>query len=511
MNIQAVYELKAKLAHQHIEQGKLESAYRIFRELCIDLPQNPEYLFHAGKVGTWLQKWKESEGLLKKCLLLDSLHVDAALQLGYLFLYNQRWKEAEEVFSLYPNHKPAKAGLAKGALWKGDYPAAEKWYREILDDGEVNEEARLGLARSLIEQRKYREASVQYELLTQPDFQGMLLAPERVAVASHTRISLLIDADYMQSKENDPQLKAPVAKDYGFATSLSLFFPVADLWRVDAKGTFYHQKENNIYPPALGVNYNALLGEGAVTSRYYFKKDWRWDLYAKVIGGWKDGSMTFPFQHKTLFEPGTTLFYNSKKQFFVINALYDSMLIKNYARRISQLLLFGMTEGGYGYRFDVRYHPELEGRVGWAFYHGSLRNIQNRQDLWVRTGVPLLPKMFTVIYHFEHASFAHLSPNYYSYKNKWLQGLGARVYRNIFSHAYFELFYEHTWDLTLDLIEPIGTFIFVAPRQYLNGNKIYGLVGYSKNRYKLELSGHYFHNNLPYTDWNTKGSLQWQF
>lgn len=506
-----IEESTSERALEQIQQGHFASAYTIFQELCASFPENTHHLFHAGRLAAWLNEWEESESLLKKCLILDSNYIDAAVQLGHVYLYNQRWAEAEELFARYPNYMPAKAALAKSALWQGDYPLAEERYRDILGDAEFDQEARLGLARALAQQQKYREASVQYAFITQPEFQGTLVSPERFAVASRTRISTLIDANYMESKESDPQLKAPVAKDYGFATSLSIFFPVTDRWRLDVRGAFYHQKENNIYPPAVGVNYDALLGELGIASHCYFARDWQWDLYAKALSGWKEGVMRFPFQHKTLVEPGTTLFYNSARQLFVLNAFYDSMLIKNYAKGISQLLLFGKIESGYCYRFNHSYHPELEGRIGCSFYHDSLHNIQNRQDLWIRTGLPRWPEIFSVIYHFEHAGFTHLSPNYYSYKNKWFQGLGLQLYYDFSSNGYLQLFYEHTWDLTLNLFEPIGSFLYIAPRQYLNGNKIYSALGFSKDRCTLEFSGHYFQNNLPYADWNIKGSFQWQF
>jgi tetratricopeptide (TPR) repeat protein len=504
-------DARMAFALEHIQQGKLDSARKIFREIAASFSENADHLFHVGRLAAWLSEWEESERFLKKCLQMNRNHIDAAVQLGHVYLYNQRWNEAEEIFARYPDHMPAKAGLAKCALWRGDYPVAEECYRKILGDPAFEQEARLGLARSLAEQQKYREADSNYAVITQPEFQGTVLAPEKAAVASHTRIGALIDANYTQSVESDPNLHAPVAKIKGFVTSLSFFFPLTDQWRLDARGIFSHQKENNIYPPAQGINYDVLISEEAITARYYFRKDWRWDLYTRVLSGWKDGSMTFPFENKTLFEPGTTLLYNSARQIFTLDAFYDTLLIKNFAREISQFLLFSTIDTGYGYRFNVRWKPELEGRLAGSFFHDSPHNTQNRQDVWVRTGLPPWPTILTAIYHFEHAGFTNLSPNYYSYKNKWFQALGLRLYKDILSNGYFEIFYEHSWDLTMNLFEPIGTFLYVAARQYLIGNNVYGALGYSVDRCRMELSGHYFHNNLPYTDWNIKASFQWQF
>jgi hypothetical protein len=502
-------EAKMRLAFEQIQEGQLWPAFETFRDLYTFFPKNADYLFYAGEIAGWLQNWEESESLLDKCLKLNAVYVDAAVQLGYVYLHTKRWDKAEEIFAKHSHYVTAKEGLAKCALWRGDYPLAEARYRELLQDPKCSEEARVCLARALAAQQKYSEAVAQYTLVTQPDFQGTLLAPERADVASHMRIHASSYIDYMQFKESDPQLKAPVAQDYGLTSSLALFFPIGNLWQLEVRETFYHEKEKNIHPP-VGTNFNALLAEEGLTSRYCFSKNWRWDLYAQAISGWRDGSMRYPFKQKTLFEPGTTLLYKTAKQNFFLDAFYDTQLIKNFAKKISQLLLFATLQGNYGYRFPIRYHPELEGNISWSFFHDSLHNTQNRQDLWVRTGIPYL-KSFTAIYHFEHASFAHLSPNYYSYKNKWFQGLGVRFSHSLFCHGYFDLFYEHTWDWTFHLLEPIGTFLVVANKQYLTGNKVYSALGYVKNRYRLELSGHYFRNTLPYADWNVRGTFQWQF
>ena len=503
-------DLREEQALEQTKEGEFASAYGIFRELSNQYPENTDYLFYCGLLASWLRNWVDSEMFFQKCLNLAPQYLDAAMQLGNVYLYTQQWNEAERLFSFYPEELRAKEGLAKCALWRGDYFTAEERYRKIFDSSECDEEARLGLARALAQQQKYRESLSFYDMITQPDFQGILLEPEKISVASRVHISSLVDINYMQSQESDPQLNAPAAKDYGIASSLSLFIPLANLWRLDAKGVFYTQVEKNIFPPT-GTNYNVLFSELGAFLHYFFTKEWRWDFFTKVLSGWKNGSMRFPFQNQTIVEPGSTLFYNGQRQFFLLNSFYDTMLIKDYARNVSKLLPFITTEGGYGYRPPIRLHPELEGRIGWAFYRDSLHNIRNRQDLWVRVGLPYLSKIVTAIYHFEHASFSRLSPNYYSYKNKWFQGLGVRFYREFSFHGFLEFFYEHTWDLTFNLFEPIGTFLFVAPRQYLIGNKIFGSLGYAKDRYRIELSGHYFENNLPYHDWNTKASFLWQF
>ena len=125
---------------------------------------------------------------------------------------------------------------------------------------------------------------------------------------------------------------------------------------------------------------------------------------------------------------------------------------------------------------------------------------------------PRFWKYWTLLYHFEHGHFDKLNPNYYSFNHQLRNTLGIRFRFDFSRMVYWETTYEHRWQTTYQLFQPIGNFIFVANKQYLIANRVTSKIGAQyKDRLKFEIEGHYFYETLPYRDWNLNGSLVWQF
>ena len=124
----------------------------------------------------------------------------------------------------------------------------------------------------------------------------------------------------------------------------------------------------------------------------------------------------------------------------------------------------------------------------------------------------MAPKGFFLHYFFEHGHFKALSQNYYSYKQQIRNTIGIRYRYDYCDRAYGEFIYEHRWQNTHNLFQPIGSFIFTANRQMLLCNKyILNLAYRLKDKWLFEATGHYYRDTLPYREWKVGGTISYQF
>ncbi|MEI6242010.1 MAG: tetratricopeptide repeat protein [Chlamydiota bacterium] len=491
------------------EKDFQKQAIYIYRKLLESIPNQGDYLFYLGRLLAQTKQWKEAEEVLLHCLSLFPQYVDADLQLGTLYVWQNRFDEAEEIFQNYPNNIEAKKDLARLSLRKGDFPTAEKRFSALATEYPNDEEVRYSLAKVYLAQNKFSEANKEYQVLIKKPTEALYRELFELKLLTHP--ALVADSTYTASKEDDPSLKAPVVRDFYFNNSLALWIPIYDCWRIDLKPYAGYQKERNIY--RTGINYNVSLYGGIVNSHYTFHKNWRWDVSIAGVHGENIGSNhAYPFLTTTRVGIASDVVYSTESHTLVLDVHPEGLLVKDLARIESKLLSLTYADIYYKYRFNFFLKPEIEGYVEEVFYSDHIRNRRNTLRLITQCPLPFFDKAFTLSYEFERRMMPKLSINYYSFRRQWRHVMGVKFRKEFFERIIFEVFYYHRWQLTRRLYQPIGDFVYVAERQNLTSNKIGALIGYRiQDKCRFELSGHYFRDTLPYRDWNLHGTLIWEF
>jgi tetratricopeptide (TPR) repeat protein len=509
-HIERAIQLKPNFEEAQIQMGfiliwqnQLNQAKQFFQKVLVKHPCDKKALLGLGKIAIKSSD-KQAIELFQQLYSCDSKNTDALFTLGQLYKKTKQYEKAKEAYlallKIHPNDLDAEMGLAQVYQQTKNYSAL----KDLSEKYPSNVDIQYMYARSLLKSEKYNEASEVYNRLP-PNRQ---IWTEQWDVKSRSRVSTSVEANYTDAKESDPTLHVPVVKDYYFYGALNVFLPIFDAWRIDLKPFVYHQRENDILPPT-SVNYNIYESGAQLISHYYFAQNWRWDLTLRGFDSFGSGQMNYPFQKTNRFEPGTSVVLNSE-QFLLIDAHVESFIIKNFEKLESQLLRTDYAQAAYGYRPDIFLHPKGEANATWVYFHDSLHNMKNKQSLLGQ--MDLYFPWLTTFYLFEHSGFKYLNPNYYSYKRQIRNTIELRLHQTLSNGLYMELFWDHTWELTHNLFLPIGNFIYVAPQLYLIWNTLTAQVGYKyKDKLKFELGGHYLHNTLPYTDWNLRGSIIWQF
>src|SRR3990167_2759999 len=483
----------------------------IYQTLNTCQPGDADTLFYLGRAQARAGDWDEAIETLKECLTLAPEYGDAEVQLAYIYLWQEMWAEAEALFAKYPANQDAKIGLALAARRQGNSEKAKAHLQEILSVDNKHKQARQEYANILLSDMDYSQAETAFAGLVDDDPNASNYWISLFDIKSHTRYGMMLEKLYTYAKENDPSLGVPVVRDYYFFNSVHFLIPLMNRWRLDIEQIYYHQRENDIFPP-VGVNYSAYEAGGQVTSSYFFAPNWRWDLSARAFNAWGKQDAIYPFKRTTRFEPGTGLLYNSERQLFSVDAHTESFIIKDFARNNSKLLRTDYLTGGYGYRFNRILRPEFEAWVTHIFIRDSLKNWENTEMATARLGIPFAEKTITAIYRFEHGHFDQLSQNYYSFKQQFRNVLGARLHIPFSDAVSWDTYYYHSWQTTYNLFQPIGDTVFVSPKQYLVANWVTSsLTARYKDSMRLILEGHYFHDTLIYRDWNITGSFLWQF
>ncbi len=495
------------LGNLYIRHNRLIDAEHLFNQFIDDLDAKMGLAKIASKRGCTIR----AEYLYKDILYHDPTYQDAGIALGNLYLGQNRLLQAEYFFSCFQDNIDAQIGLGTIAFRQGNDCRAIQIFRRVLAKDPCREEGHLGLARALAKQRQYTEAKYHYSLLSDINPRNEDYWKALFDVKSHTNEALLLEGNYTVANETDPTIGVPTVKDYYLSEAAHLLLPINDQWRLDFKQFFYHQKESDLIPP-IGTNYNINENGGQITASYFFAKDWKLDLVTRAFYAHGNGEEEFPFQNTTRVEPGAVLLYNSDLFMFAAESHLESFIIKNFSVTRSQLLVMGVVEAGYGLHPDCYLKPEIEIWLGRNFYHDNLQNYKDFQTGLARFQLPLLPEGFSAHYFLEHGHFKALSINYFTYKQQLRNTIGIRYRKEFCSKGYFELLCEHRWQMTRDLVQPIGTLIFVAARQLLVGNRITSRVGYRlKDKWSIELEAHYYEDNLPYNEWNGRGSLLYSF
>lgn len=508
-----LYQALVQMGFLSLWEQDESAAYDFFQQAKRLHPCDPQAIEGLRQVAKLWSKDRPEEAIViyKECLACYPDNPDDLFYLGRLYAQTDRLEEAEktlqECLKKAPHYTDAKLLLAQVYTRQGDSRKAVEFYNNLLEQEPNNREYRLALAKSHVSQGNYQEAAIQYEILLDQYPYEEDLAKESFYIRSFAKPGLRWEATYTDAKENDPTLGVPVVKDYYFFSALTAFIPIYNSWRIDVKPFYYHQRENDIFPPT-GTNYSIYESGGQITSHVYAPHDVRWDAYARVFWTWDRPSVNFPLQNTTRFEPGTSLIYHPATQFLIVDAHVESMIIKNFSINRSQILRQIFLDGGYEVRPDVFLHPQGGGGLSRSWYQDH-----NCKDLqFADARIDLVTRQLQAIYHFEHSHFRFLTPNYFSYKRQILQLLGIKFSRDLRPWLHFEAFWQHSWQSTTSLIQPIGNFIFVAQHQYLVGTLLSAEASYRhKDSLEITLGGHWYRTSLIYQDWNLHGAVHWQF
>lgn len=474
-------------------------------------PNEPDYLFFNAKAHYLLNQKKEAEIKLLTCLDYAPNYIDAALLLASIYQLEGKYDEGIKLLKKFPSSGTIFEKLGDLNLMKEDYDEAANYYKKLLRLDPKNPKFIKKYANALKMQKHYAEAEdvLDAYLQDQPDKELERLQME---VEEFSNPSFNYQMNYTQSKENDPGIQKPVVRNYYVDQSLNFYVPIFDHLSSATKIMFDLQQEIDIYPPT-GSNYNVSIYGLQEKIKWDFFREWYLNFVVRGLYADNLGDNFYPFQNTFRFEPGITLVYQGSKQFFYADAHIESFIIKNFAIQKSQLLRQDFLDFGYGVSFPFYIKPEIEAGFAKIFYHDSIDNKEQVESISCNFKRKLENKgSLNLAVRFDHSSFDQLTPNYFSYKNQYLTTLKFNFFANLGFKTIFEGGYEHAWQVTSNLLQPIGNFIFVAKRQSLLTNKVYGKL--QANLIKtlfFELYGHYFETNLPYREYKAALNLRYQF
>ncbi len=255
----------------------------LYEKIVPYMPNDVEVLFYWGQLLAWNGRKGKGEKILLKALSVDPDYTPAMIALADIYMRKKEWSKAESLLDRCKDNSDADFSEANMAYLQKNYSKAQRLFSHILQKNQNNIDARRGLARSLAACLQYKEAKTQYVILSREQPKNPSNWRELAEVRSHTGLSFYAEGLYTRAKEGDRALNASVVRDYYTYASAALFVPVVDRWRVDVKEIFYHQKERDIYPPLLGINYNIYIQGGQLTSRYFFAKNREWDVTFRLI------------------------------------------------------------------------------------------------------------------------------------------------------------------------------------------------------------------------------------
>ena len=503
-----------QLATQYEREEQMQdSSLELFRLLNSCVPDSSEYLFGVGRTLARTGNWAEAEEILIKCLELSPADSDIALQLASVYYRQGNWDKAKALYEKYPDRVESQEGLARVYLAQGDDANAKTYLDQVIAKDSKNPYALQNLARLYAKDLYFTESKRLYEILTEKFKNDDSAFRELFDVKLHTQPVVNYNVSYVEAKENDPSIKKPVVLDSYFNNDITVYVPIYDRWRLDVRTFFDYQKEKNILPTNPGINYNAQIAGAALFSHVFFAKYWRWDLFSDVKWAWNVGKNVYPFQNTTRVEPGSYISYNTDQHRLSIGGNVDSYVIKNFSKITSSLLTLRSLGFSYTYTAPVWLRPEFEVSFDETYVIFQPKNRRDTETGSFRFLVPYLEDYFKLFYTFEHRHFRRLNVNYYSFFEQWRNTFGFNFFlRDLHPSLTFDLIYWHRTQGTKDLFQPIGDFVYIAPWQFLKCNQVQASFGYRlKDVFKMDLSGGYYRDTLPYRAWNVAGHLSYIF
>jgi|GEM_PF-3381593 len=487
-------------------------ALPLFLELLKCQPDNDKFLYRVGTLYMDREQYALSEMYLKRAVAANPLNFQAELKLSFLYTNLKRYDEAELIHKKYPLEAMPAENRARRLYDEGRYREAEAKYRYILKEYGWRETPVRMVGRSLREQRRFTEAKEQFQtfLALYPEDRGAL--NELWYIKYWTNPMLEVYATYTDAKEDDPDVGEPVVKDYYFTNSYTAYLPIKDRFRLNLRGSFGRRKENDIFPP-LSTNFDVKITEFLAKGEVLIGDFWELNLFGNVkIGDGAQTDVNFPFDNHVYVDPGASLTYLKGSNRLSFIGYYDSFVIRNQERIKSQFQRMKHGQIVYVRNIGHRLSPKLvlDGEITW--YDDRFNNRQRRLSYAFFFNMPYLENNVTIYHRFDYKTFDKLTPDYWSYTQQNNYVIGVDIHKTWNYTTYFGINYEHWFQFTKDQFRPIGTFVFAAPNQMLNWNRLTALVWRRFNDlFLLEFQGHYLYIDLPYRDWNVRGRFIYQF
>jgi Tfp pilus assembly protein PilF len=488
-------------------------ALDVNKDLLACEPDSFQYKYINAVLLLRLNCLADAEKAFLECLSIAPDDSDVALQLGNLYYRQSKYEQADNLYAKFPERIECIEGRGRIALAQSNYLLAEQYFKQVLQKLPGSETSLLALAEIYSLQGEYSPSRLAYHDLLSKYPENYNGWQQLYDVNLHTEKAINYNISYVEAKENDPNIQKPVAKDYYFDNNIIAYFPINDLYRFDVKTFFAFQKEKNILPTHPGINYYAQISGLGLISHYFFLPKWKWDLFVNLKAAWNVGSSFFPFQNTQRAEPGTYITYAGDDHFLSIGGNVNSYVIKNFSKKVSQLLTLRSLNAFYSYTAPLRCKPALEGYFDETYFISKPHNRRDTEAISIRSLFPYAEEFLKIFYTFEHRHFNKLNINYYSFHQQWRNTAGISLFYNSIKQGMsFDLTYWYRAQKTKDLYQPIGTLIYITPMQYLNCNQVQATFSYRQKDYlKWDLSGGYYRDTLPYRAWNVQSSMYWLF
>lgn len=498
----SLLDASIQLGFLYLWNDRLEEAADLFLQtLC-----NPSSLEGVKRTARKIGKTNREKALFlyDQAIRCSPYFSDLYTLSGILLSQIGKWEEAKErlqkALELSPKDIDAALQLASIMRWQKDFQGAQKIYEKY----EENEEAKRALAKIhhyQLEHQKAKELILQVEPMTTVEWK------ERMDLYQHTDPALSFLSKATFAKEDDPNLKKPTVKDDYLLTQLAVSLPLNDRWKIDVKPFYFLQKEKNIVDPSTNYQGNELGMR--LSSDWIFHPYWQAAFFTNLFYAWgAQKEVTFPFHETFRFEPGAHLFYTEEPHFAVFDLHMESIVTKNYARQLAEVLWFSSLNLFYQYRLDHWLEPKASISFQESYYQDE--NWRNFEGFRFESN--FFTPWLKIFAETNHSHFDFLSDFYFSYRQQVWQSAGLSFESCLDSFWKWNLLWEHSWQWTYHLIMPIGTFLYVAQKQYIVGNLFSLDLSYRYfDRFKVGIEGHYLRTSLVYEDFGLKLDFLWQF
>ena len=144
-----------------IDDGDLDTAYSMLKELQKKEPKNAEVLYNLGIVEKSRNKFSQAIDYFKKATSIDSKNFESYFHMADCYRSLNDYQHAGEAFKKATDLKYdefALMNLAEAYIETGKYKAAEEIYKKILQKNPKFADASVGLAQIKLEQGKLTEA-----------------------------------------------------------------------------------------------------------------------------------------------------------------------------------------------------------------------------------------------------------------------------------------------------------------------------------------------------------------